>query len=178
MSFQLILADPPWAHSDPANAGKRGAGHKYGLMTLDEIKSLPVRAMADKNCLLALWWVGPMPYQALQVVNAWGFSLKTMTGFVWHKTTKTGKSHFGMGNWTRQNPECCLFATIGKPIRISGSVRAYIEAPVREHSRKPDEIPGRLVELLGDVPRIELFARTRRMGWEAHGLETEKYHGM
>jgi N6-adenosine-specific RNA methylase IME4 len=134
---------------------------------------LPIRDLAAPDCLLAMWHVPPMPAEALQVVQAWGFTLKTFKGFCWHKLTTTGKDHFGMGNWTRANSEDCLFATRGKPQRVNKGVRQMIHAQVREHSRKPDEARERLVELMGDVPRVELFARQKHEGWAVWGNEIE-----
>lgn len=170
--FNLIYADPAWLYKDKANAGKRGAIHKYDVMAAgDIIAALPVQRIAADDCLLAMWWVAPMPVEALKVVAAWGFKLKTMKGFTWHKTTAHGLSHFGMGNWTRANTEDCLFAVRGKPKRINAGVRQYINAQRREHSRKPDEARERLVTLMGNVPRIELFARQHHDGWSAWGNE-------
>jgi N6-adenosine-specific RNA methylase IME4 len=169
--FQLIYADPPWTYNDKAAAGQRGAGFKYDLMTLDALKALPVQSIAAPDCLLAMWWVGPMPQEALDLIKVWGFTLKTMKGFTWHKLTKHGKDHFGMGNWTRANSEDCLFAVRGKPKRINAGVRQIITAPIREHSRKPDEARDALVTLMGDVPRIELFARQKHEGWVVWGNE-------
>jgi len=171
--YQLIYADPPWTYRDKANAGKRGAVHKYKLMDLEAIKALPVQDIAAPDCVLAMWWVGPQPAEALAVVEAWGFSIKNMKGFTWHKLTKTGKSLFGMGSWTRANTEDCLIAVRGKPQRRSASVRQFIEAQHRGHSVKPNGVRDRLVELVGDVPRVELFARTRSPGWDAWGDELE-----
>jgi N6-adenosine-specific RNA methylase IME4 len=171
MSYSLIYADPPWQYRDKANSGKRGACHKYDVMSLDAICRLPVTDLAFDDCLLAMWWVSPMPEEALRVVKAWGFKLKTMCGFTWHKLTVLGKDHFGMGHYTRCNAENCLFATRGRPRVVSHSVPQLIVSPVREHSQKPDEAAMRLVQLMGDVPRVELFARGYRPGWDAWGDE-------
>lgn len=173
MGYELIYADPPWQYRDKANAGKRGACHKYPVMTLADIKALPIAEIAAPDCLLAMWWVPVMPAEALEVIAAWGFTLKTMQGFTWHKTTKNGLDHFGMGNWTRANAECCLFAVRGKPKRVCASVRSLIVAPVGRHSAKPDDARQRLVQLLGDVPRVELFARDQAPGWDVWGNEVE-----
>jgi N6-adenosine-specific RNA methylase IME4 len=121
--------------------------------------------------LLAMWHVAPMPQEAIDLCRAWGFTLKTMKGFTWHKLTKNGLSHFGMGHYTRANTEDCLFAVKGKPIIKSHSVRQFIEAKIRAHSQKPDEIRGQLVQLCGDVPRVELFARQKFDGWDSWGNE-------
>ena len=169
--YSLIYADPPWQYRDSANAGKRGACHKYSVMSLSDICALPVGNLADRDCLLAMWWVAPMPLEAIQVVQSWGFTLKTMKGFTWHKTTKNGLSFMGMGHWTRANTEDCLFAVKGNPKRVSASVRQFVEAPIGRHSAKPPEVRDRLVQLMGDVPRIELFARDKPIGWDAWGNE-------
>lgn len=171
--YQIIYADPPWMHNDKAASGERGAGFKYNLLSLGQLMAMRdyIDSLTAPDCLLAMWWVGPMPEEALLLLKAWGFSLKTMKGFSWHKVTKNGKDFLGMGNWTRCNTEDCMFAVRGRPKRISASVRQFIESEIREHSRKPDEARDRLVELMGDVPRIELFARERFRGWDAMGDE-------
>lgn len=171
--YQLIYADPAWQYSDKLNNGKRGACHNYQVMGVTDICDLPIAEMADDNCLLAMWWVGPQPREALQVVDAWGFQLKNMTGFTWHKLTKNGKSHFGMGRLTRGNCENVLFATKGKPEVMDRGVRQFVEAPYRGHSVKPDEVREQLIRLLGDIPRIELFAREHPPGWDVFGNEVD-----
>lgn len=90
--------------------------------------------------------------------------------FTWIKKNKKADSLFwGMGFWTRANAEIVLFGTKGHPKRISAGVHSVITEPVRAHSQKPDEVRERIVELLGDLPRIELFARERVDGWDAWG---------
>lgn len=176
--YNLIYADPAWTYRDQCHAGERGAGYKYDLMTLEDICALPVQDLAAEDCLLAMWWVPPMPVEALRVVEAWRFTFKTMKGFTWHKRTKNGKSHFGMGNFTRANSEDCLFATRGRPQRVNKGVRQFLEdldhdnqldEKIGEHSQKPAEARRRLELLMGDVPRVELFARERSPGWDAWG---------
>jgi len=105
-----------------------------------------------------------MPAEALEVVRAWGFTLKT---------TEHGKSHFGMSHWTRANTEDCLFTVRGKPKRANADVRQFIEAPRGRHSTKPDEVRERLVRLMGDVPRLEMFAREEIPGGDVWGNEVE-----
>lgn len=173
--YQLIYADPPWQYKDRAKAGKRGACFKYQTMNVEEIKELPVSSISATNCLLALWWTGPFMKEALEVLDAWGFDLITATGFTWGKLTKNGKRAFGMGHFTRGNAENCLFARIGNPKRQQTkegrSVSQFVDSVVREHSRKPDEVAARLVNLMGDVKRIELFARDFKAGWHCWGNE-------
>lgn len=171
--YEIIYADPPWTYRDTANAGKRGAAHKYPTLTLPELKALPVRDLAAENCLLAMWWVPPQPREALELVDAWGFRLVNMKGFTWHKTTKNGLSHFGMGHWTRANTEDVLLAVRGRPKRAQANVRQFVDAPAGRHSEKPAEVRLRLEQLMGDVPRIELFAREVPAGWDVWGNEVE-----
>lgn len=170
-NYSLIYADPPWTYRDKAHAGQRGAEYKYPCMSISELMALPVHKLAAPDCLLALWHVPVMPREALAVIAAWGFTLKTMKGFTWHKLTKNGLSHFGMGNWTRANTEDCLFATRGKPQRVNASIPQFINAPKGRHSEKPHEARHRLELLLGNVPRLELFARKHFAGWDSWGNE-------
>jgi len=169
--FSLIYADPPWPYRDKANAGQRGAAFKYPPMKLNAICALPVSDIAADNAVLVLWWVPPQPAEALAVMDAWGFRLINMLGFTWIKKTSTGKNFFGMGHWTRGNAECCLIAKRGKITAADHSISQLVEAERREHSRKPDEIRDKAVQLVGDVPRIELFARQAAPGWVNWGNE-------
>ncbi|WP_208952282.1 MT-A70 family methyltransferase [Rahnella sp. ChDrAdgB13] len=173
--YTLIYADPPWSYRDKANDGDRGAGHKYQTMTVQDICRLPVWDLAAESCLLAMWWVPTQPLEALKVMDAWGFRLMTMKGFTWHKTNRRkGNSAIGMGHMTRANSEDCLFAVRGKlPTRLDASICQHITAPRMEHSAKPPIIRDKLVQLLGDVPRIELFARNNTDGWGAWGNECD-----
>lgn len=175
---QIIYADPPWQFRDRCNAGARGVAHKYPTMDWRAIARLPVHELAAPNCLLAMWWVAAMPEEALRVVDAWGFSLKTMTGFTWCKVSAEGRTKFGMGNWTRANAENCLFAARGRPKRVDAGVSQLIRSPAGRHSEKPLEARLRLVQLIGDVPRIELFGRGHIPdGWQAYGNEIAPVDG-
>lgn len=169
--YSLIYADPPWTYRDKANDGERGAAHKYQTMTIPDICRLPVWDLAADSCLLAMWWVPTQPLEALKVMDAWGFRLMTMKGFTWHKTNKhKGNSAIGMGHMTRANSEDCLFAVRGKlPERLDASICQHITAPRMEHSAKPPVIREKLVQLLGDVNRIELFSRDNTNGWSVWG---------
>lgn len=169
MKYGLIYADPPWSYRDRNTNGNRGAGCKYPTLTLEELKRLPIAAIAAEDCILAMWWVPPQPQEALDLMGAWGFTLVNFNGFTWHKLTATGKSFFGLGHWTRGNCECCLIAKRGKPTRSSASISQFISAPIGPHSAKPPEVRDRLVQLCGDVPRIELFARTTAQDWDHWG---------
>ena len=198
--YGAILADPPWRFETWSAAGRdrcpdapasrneqrqnRPERH-YATMGLTEIMAMPVEEMAANDCVLFLWTVDPMLPRALEVGAAWGFTFKTV-GFVWAKERKNrGQNNvrphvkyrpfpMGTGYWTRANPELCLLFTRGKPKRVSASVEKLIVSPRREHSRKPDEIYDR-IEALVAGPYIELFARTRREGWDQMGDQLGRF---
>ena len=135
--------------------------------------ALPVAELADKDCALFLWITLPKLCEAWGVMEAWGFTFKTVA-FVWIKQNKSGKGYFfGLGYWTRSNAEICLLAVRGKPKRISKKVFQFFVSPLQEHSKKPEEARKRIVELMGDLPRIELFARRQSVGWDVWGNEVE-----
>ena len=170
--YKVIYADPPWHFRSYSKKGEgRNATQHYDCMSISDICKLPVGDLSDDNCTLLMWAVDPMLPEALEVIKAWGFKYKTV-GFTWAKQNKNYLGMFtGLGYWTRSNPEMCLLATKGKPKRISKSVRQLIHAPRREHSRKPDRIRHDIVNLCGDLSRIELFARQKFDGWDAWGNE-------
>ena len=174
MKYSIIYADPAWSYRDKANDGCRGANHKYPVMSVQDICRLPVWELANpESCLLAMWWVPTQPREALQVMEAWGFRLMTTKGFTWHKTNKhKGNSALGMGHMTRANSEDMLFAVRGRlPARLDASICQHVTAPRGAHSAKPDIFRQLLVQLLGDVPRIELFSRSDAAGWDHWGNE-------
>lgn len=107
------------------------------------------------------------------MIKAWGFEYKTCA-FTWIKRNKNINSWFwGMGRYTRANSEICLLATKGNPKRINAGVHSVIDTPIEKHSKKPDEARKRIVELMGDLPRVELFARQKVDGWDSWGNEVE-----
>ena len=110
--------------------------------------------------------------EAFEIINAWGFIYKTV-GFTWVKTNKQNNFWCGMGYWTHCNPEICLLATKGHIKRVSKSVKELIISPRRKHSQKPDEVRNRIVQLVGNLPRIELFAREKAEGWDVWGDEVK-----
>lgn len=172
--YGIIYADPPWSYRVWSEKGKgRSAENHYRTMGIEDVMALPVAELAARDCALFLWATAPCLEEAMAVIRAWGFAYKTVA-FTWAKATaRPGGWHFGLGYWTRANAELCLLATKGRPRRASASVRQLIVAPRREHSRKPDEARERIVELMGDLPRIELFARQKFPGWDAWGDEVD-----
>jgi site-specific DNA-methyltransferase (adenine-specific) len=171
--YNIIYADPPWTYRDKAVAGERGVEFKYSTMIPQEIGQLPIQSITAEDCALFLWSTMPQLPVALEVMKAWNFEYKTVA-FTWIKRTKHNKLACGMGSWSRANPEIVLLGTRGRPKRLSASVHSVVEAPLREHSRKPDEVRERIVTLLGDIPRCELFARPPKPdGWDVWGDEIE-----
>ena len=169
--YNIIYDDPPWSYKDKALAGNRGANCKYPTQSKDWIDNLPVASLADTNCALFLWVTMPKLNEVWELISKWGFTYKTVA-FTWVKRNKLSPSWFwGMGNWTRANAELCLLATKGKPKRIAANVHSIIATPIEKHSKKPDEVRNRIVQLLGDIPRIELFAREETKGWDCWGNE-------
>ena len=172
--YNIIYADPPWSYRDKRDKHPRlcgGASAHYNTMTIEEIKNLPVNKLADDNCMLFLWLTFPNLQEGLDVIKAWGFTYKTL-GFSWIKTNKkNGKPFFGIGYYTKSNCEVCLIGVKGKPIVVSNKVSSVIISPREEHSKKPDIVRDKIVELCGDLPRIELFARQRVDGWDCWGDE-------
>lgn len=177
--YQIIYADPPWQFKAYSSKGLgRNAESHYPTMTLEEIRALPVKDLADQNCALFLWTTIPFLKDCFSVIDAWGFTFKTVA-FVWIKKNRRSDSLFwGTGYWTRANAELCMLATTGQPKRRSASVHQVILSPIEEHSKKPDVVRERIVELLGDLPRVELFARKKAAGWDAWGNEIESDFSM
>lgn len=172
--YNIIYADPPWNYNDKRKWNKKlhgGAFSHYQTMKPKDIENLPVRNIASENCMLFLWVTFPCLKDGLKVIESWGFKYKTL-GFSWIKTNKnSGTPFFGIGYYTKSNCEVCLIGVKGKPIKASNGVSSVIISPREEHSKKPDEARKRIVELCGDVPRIELFARQEFDGWDCWGNE-------
>lgn len=166
--YKIIYADPAWTYDDKGLAGNRGAGCKYDIMTDEQLQNLPVSNIADKNCVLFMWTTFPKIDDALQLIKAWGFTYKTVA-FTWVKKNPKGSNFMGMGSWTRANAEIVLLAVKGKPKRIDAGVKQIVESTIQGHSKKPDVIRKKIIQLCGDLPRIELFARTRIHGWDTWG---------
>ena len=167
--YSVIYADPPWRYE---RSKVQGAAEKhYPTMSIDELCALPVETLAEKDCLLFLWATFPQLPEALRLIKAWGFTFKTVA-FVWIKQCRKSEGLFtGMGYWTRANAEICLLATRGRPKRAARDVKQVILSHVERHSQKPEEARRRIEALMGDVPRIELFARASPPGWDVWGNE-------
>ena len=169
--FAALLVDPPWGYEQKRLPG--AAEKHYPTMSIDDICALPVADIAAENSVLFLWATFAMLPEALRVIQAWRFQYKALA-FLWLKKNKKADSFFfGLGFWTRGNAEVCLLATRGHPKRQNKGISQLIIFPVEAHSKKPDIVRDKIVTLMGDVPRIELFARERTPGWEALGNEID-----
>ena len=170
--YNIIYADPPYYFKSYSQRGeKRNATQHYNCMEFNDILRLPLFNICDADCVLFLWVTDPFLEKSFELIKRWGFTYKTVA-FTWAKTTQTNKYFKGMGYWVRKNPEMCLLATKGKPKRLSKNVEQLIVSPRRKHSQKPDCVRDRIVELCGDLPKIELFARPPFVkGWDHYGNE-------
>lgn len=169
--YKIIYADPPWHY---ARSKVQGSAEKhYPTMKIEELCSLPIKEIADKDSILFLWTTFPQLREALQLIEAWGFQYKSVA-FVWLKQNRKSLSwYYGLGYWTRGNAEICLLATRGHPRRQSNKVHQFIVSPIEQHSKKPDIARKKIIDLMGDLPRLELFARQRAEGWDVWGNEIE-----
>jgi len=166
--YSIILADPPWHFW---GGGWKNQTQHYKTMSMDEIKNLPVEKLANNDCILFMWVTFPVLKDAFNIMESWGFKYSTC-GFNWIKKNKKSDGwFFGLGYWTRANSELCLIGTRGSPKRQSAAVSQIIDTPIEEHSKKPDCVRDKIIELMGDLPRIELFARQAPKGWDVWGNE-------
>lgn len=186
--YQIIYADPPWKYRQGKSMGTNfqgAADAQYSCMDYKDICELPIKNLADEKCILFMWATFPMLAEALEVIKAWGFDYKTIA-FSWLKVNPINRRpSFGVGYYTKSNIEVCLLATKGNAHKLvkSNSVSQVIIAPRTKHSRKPSIVRDKIVELMGDLPRIELFAREDRQlnlkgkttfdGWDIWGNEVK-----
>jgi N6-adenosine-specific RNA methylase IME4 len=176
--FSTILADPPWQFQN--RTGKMAPEHKrlsrYSTLTLEEIKSIPVKDAVTETAHLYLWIPNALLSQGLEVMEAWGFTYKT--NLIWYKTRKDGgPDRRGVGFYFRNVTEIILFGVRGKNARTLKPGRTQenmIVKQKREHSRKPDE-QYKLIEACSSGPFLELFARGSRPNWQCWGNQVEDY---
>jgi len=167
--YNIIYADPPWDYN--GGLPQRAKEKHYQTMPTNEIMQLPVRDLAANDCALFMWVTFPKLQDGLDVIKAWGFEYKTCA-FVWVKKNKQAQTPFwGMGAWTRSNAEICLLATKGNIKRKRKDIHQLIYRPIETHSKKPLETRTLITKLVGDLPRIELFARQPANGWDYFGNE-------
>lgn len=166
--YNIIYADPPWKYWE---SGNKNQELHYKTMTIDDICRIPVANLADDNCVLFMWATYPILKEAFRVIESWGFNYST-AAFVWVKKNKNMDTPFvGCGSWTRANSEICLLATKGKILRLDASISQVVESPIEEHSKKPDIVRDLITQLVGKLPRVELFCRHPAEGWDVWGDE-------
>ena len=172
--YNIIYADPPWAYQN-GGVPQGGVNAQYKTMKLQDIKDLPIDEISEDISVLFMWATFPQLQEALEIIKAWGFTYKTL-GFSWIKTNKNnGEPFFGIGYYAKSNCEVCLMATKGKAHSLvkSNKVSSVLIHKRTKHSKKPDIVAEKIVELFGDIPRIELFARDKKEGWDVFGNEVE-----
>lgn len=190
--FGCVVADPAWRFKSRTALqaqnwdSRRDVDKHYNTMDLEAIKAMPVRDIAAKDAHLFLWVTGPCLPWGFEVMHAWGFKYSSVA-FTWVKLRRSYDArqlrvlpsaeadlHVGLGLTTRKNAEFCLLGRRGNAKRLAKDVREIIMAPVREHSRKPDEAAAR-IERYCAGPYLELFARASRPGWTTWGREATKF---
>ncbi len=177
--FATILADPPWRFQN--STGKVAPEHRrlnrYGTLSLDEIKALPVSSVAATTAHLYLWVPNALLAEGLAVMAAWGFTYKS--NIVWHKIRKDGgPDGRGVGFYFRNVTELVLFGVRGKNARTLAPGRSqvnFIATRKREHSRKPDELYP-IIEACSPGPYLELFARGTRRKWTVWGNQANEQY--
>ena len=182
--YQIIYADPPWKFGSRLRNGTKNKQHgvgrldvdvvNYDTMTIKEICDIPIKNIADNNCILFIWSTDAHLEECMKVINAWGFKYKTIA-FNWLKKNKDGTQKYYYGHWTVKSGEMCLLATKGTShkLLIKHNIRQLVESRREEHSKKPKEVRNRIFEMFGDILRIELFAREKTEGWDVWGNEVE-----
>ena len=159
--YKTIMLDPPW---DINQKGKLGAINHYNLMTLDQIRNLPIPELAADDAHLWLWVPNGLVPEAIQLIKDWGFTYRN--SFYWIKP------RLGLGVYLRNASETVLFATRGKaPVLFKGQPN-WLFAPLQDHSHKPEEM-YEVIERVSPGPYLELFARRHRHGWDSWGNEID-----
>ena len=177
--YQIIYADPPWHFGSGCvyqDGGRpvRKIEDQYLTTKTKDLKQIPVQDICDKDCLLFMWVIDSHIPDALELIKAWGFKYSTVA-FYWVKKYNTGSNCYNVGRWTMKTVEPVFLASMGTPMHFKkkSNVKQLIEAVRTKHSKKPNEVKDRIVELCGDLPRIELFARQKTEGWDVWGNEVE-----
>lgn len=179
--YNIIYADPPWEFSSKQGfSTKKGMevcqfiplAQHYQTQSKEWIKTLPVSQIAAENAALFLWSTDAHIKEAIEVMECWGFKYTTVA-FIWEKKTIKGKTYSNVAPWTMKNFEQCLLGTRGRmqQYKQCHNIKQQVKALRTKHSKKPHAVRKRIVELFGDLPRIELFARNQYPGWDCWGNE-------
>lgn len=169
--YNIILADPPWEYQQFSDSKQGAVKAQYQTMNMEELYKMEVSKIADDNCILFMWATFPKLKEALSLIEKWGFEYKTVA-FVWVKKNKSGIGYFhGIGFHTASNAEIVLLSKKGDLKRRDKGIKQLVFASLTNHSAKPHEVYSRIERLYGNLPRIELFSRHKREGWDVWGLE-------
>ena len=172
--YNLIYCDPPWQYNEGRVFVDGAAELQYPTMSIEELKALPIKELADKDCVMFLWVTFPKLKDGLELMEEWGFNYRTVA-FVWIKMVEgIDKERSGIGFHTNSNAEIVLLGKRGRVDRINKDVKQIIKSKITTHSSKPHEAYSRIERLYGDIPKIELFARVRREGWDSWGNQVPK----
>lgn len=176
MKYNIIYADPPWQYgSKSAVNNSNGSEIKklsehYNSMTIDDIKSIDIKSITEDDACCFMWVTDSHLKEGIEVMESWGFKYKTVA-FVWVKTTNKGNYCKNVAPWTLKSTELCLFGTKGTMTKYkkNNSIESLVFAERFKHSQKPEEVRSRIESLFGDLPKLELFARSGREGWTTVG---------
>jgi N6-adenosine-specific RNA methylase IME4 len=168
--YSIIYIDPPWTYSRQWNKDPKNGGITYPVMSMNDLKSLPIQDITDKNAALFLWCCSPKLREGLELIKAYEFDFKTV-GFNWIKVSKDGSPRCGLGHYTRSSSELCLLAIKGSMKRLDNNINQTLHEPIRGHSAKPLIVRDKIIQLFGNLPMIELFARERDPRFDTVGNE-------
>lgn len=173
--YQIVYADPPWKTKTfkEKKDGMISRDLPYPQMSDEEIMDLNVKDVIADDAILFMWCIDSRIHKIADLMESWGFSYKCV-GFVWAKKAKTTEGfNGGFSSYTKRDCEFCFIGTRGKYLNLKRSVNQILLEPKEQHSKKPDEIRKRIVELCGDLPRLEMFCRFPADGWDSFGNEIE-----
>lgn len=181
--YLILYADPPWDHyGDPYKDG--AAGKEYTLMKYEELCAIPFKSIMAKKSVLFCWFLLPRLDFCFDIASHWGLHYRGTTK-LWIKINKKGKIIHGQGprpTFTHNNAEILTAWTTNKrgrthPILIENAPQIVKAQRTRKHSEKPDVFRDSIVELLGDLKRIEIFATKHTDGWDVYGYGVNKIKG-
>lgn len=169
--YNIIYADPPWKYDSSRSLADKSTlskseNYHYPAMSLDELKQLPIRDIANENCILFMWATGPKLDWCFPLGVEWGFEYSTI-GFVWDKV------NINPGSYTLSSVEICLIFKKGKipTPRGTRNERQFLQELKTKHSKKPQEFRHRIDRMFPTQSKIELFARQKTPGWDVWGNE-------
>lgn len=182
--FDVIYADPPWDYNGKMQFDKSGrienfdvnkkifissATFKYPTLKTVDMMKIPIREIANDDCLLFMWATSTHLEQAIELGNAWGFEYRTVA-FIWDKM------NHNPGKYTMSNCELCLVFKRGRipSPRGARNVQQLVRSPRGKHSEKPWEVLDGIQRMFPTQEKIELFARKKPKGWSVWGLDVRE----